>query len=417
MARGGRQALAAVALAVGLGGGALPGGARANEAARARVPVVVLGAHPWTQADAIEALWAARGVIDAHPELVSVDLAQQLGGGRARDEAAMRALIEAGVEAYDQADMGEAEKHLSIAALIGSGQAVTLPLAVEALSTLARLRAAQQDEKGAVQAFVRLLRLMPGFTLDPAQAAPSAARRLAKAQAIIDEAAASRLRVAAEPVAAAVFVDGRLRGVTPLYLASVPAGTHHLRIAADGYRDDLGLVELRAGRETPVQATLPAAEKAALFDQIVAALPDDVEHGDAQAGLGDLKALTGAEQAVVLSATQAGWLHGALFELRSLRRVRAVKVPLTPDATEAGQAVIRELYRGLDARRPAQVPAAAVAAVAEPEPEGGSRWWLWTSIAVGVAAAVTVPLVIWALDDDEGGVPRAPGTGAVIIRY
>jgi hypothetical protein len=147
-------------------------------------------------------------------------------------------------------------------------------------------------------------------------------------------------------------------------------------------------------------------------------LPDDVEQGDATAGLRDLKALTGAEQAVVVWAPKGGWLHGALFELQALRRVRAVKVPLEPDATEAGQALVRELYRGLDARRPAQVAAApaAIESVAESE-EGGTRWWLWASIAVGVAAAVAVPVVIWALDDEEGGLNRQDGTGAVIIRF
>lgn len=369
--------------------------------------VAVVGAHPMVEGEPVAALWGARALVEQRADLALVDLAERLGGGRPRDAEAMRALLTRGADAYASADVPEAEKALSIAALIGSGHAETRPLAVEALSTLARLRAAQQNEAGAVRAFVRLLRLQPDFALDPAQAAPSATQRLDKARAIIDEAAPSRLRVTAEPVAAAVFVDGRLMGVTPLYLPTLSAGTHHLRIAADGYRDDFGLVDLEAGRETAVQAALlPATDKGRL-DAVVDALPDDPS--EAPAGLDALRDLTAAEQAAVVAVVD-GWLVGAVFALRSGQRLSAGRVPLGPDGRAAGEALMRLLLRG-----------GATALAGAPPPsevveESGSRWWLWTSIAVGVAVAVAVPVTLWALDDDAG-IDRRAGTGAVIIRF
>lgn len=391
-----------------------PEGAPAAEAvAPSRVPVVVVAAHPLSKGNAVTALWAARAVIEAHPALEPVDLSERLGGGRPMGAGAIRKLLDDGKVAYESADVDEAEKDLSIAALIASGRAAQRALAIEALSTLARLRAARKDESGAVRAFVRLLRLEPGFALQPSDASPSAQARLDAARAIIDEAKPARLRVVTEGLTAAVFIDGRLRGVTPLYISDLPAGTHHLRIAADGHRDDLTLVDLDPGRETRLTVALLDSEKATLFDQIVEALPDTVASGDARAGLRDLKALAFAEQAVVLGV-DGSTLSGALFDLKAMRRVRAVDVPLDRRGEDAGRDLIRELYRGLSPREPG-----LVAATPTPEQSGdeGPRWWLWGSIAVGVAAAVAIPVVILSLDDETPGIPRDEGTGAVIIRF
>lgn len=379
--------------------------------APAAVPVVLVAAHPLDTGNAVGAVWAARSVLERHPELEPVDLAARLGGGRPTDRDAIRALLDEGKAAYDGAEVDEAEKDLSIAALIASGRPGQRALAIEALSTLARLRAARKDEKGSIRAFVRLLRLEPEFRLDAATASPSASGRLDAARAIIAEARPARLRVVTEGVKAAVFVDGHLAGVTPLYLPDLPAGTHHLRIAADGRRDDMTLVDLEPGRETRLEVALLASEKAALFEQIIDALPDDVRAGDARSGLRDLKALAFAEQAVVVSVGE-GQLAGALFDLKSLRRIRAVQVGLDRDGVEAGRALVRELYRGLSPREPG-----LVAAVPEEEPEGETRWWLWGSIAAGVAAAVVVPVVILTMDEGDTGIDREAGTGGVVIRF
>lgn len=387
-------------------------GAPAAEAPAPRVPVVLVSAHPLAKGNAVTALWAARTVLEQHPVLEPVDLASRLGGGRPMDATAIRALLDEGRAAYDAADVGEAEKDLSIAALLGSGRPGHRALAIEALSMLARLRAAQKDEKGAVRAFVRLLRLAPDYTLDAALASPSAQGRLDAAKAIIAAARPARLRVTTEGGPAAVFIDGRLVGVTPLYLPSIPAGTHHLRVAADGRRDDLSLLDLDPGRETSLQIALLPSEKVAVFDQIQEALPDDVRSGDPRDGLRDLKALAFAEQAVVVGV-EGATLRAALFDLKALRRVRAVEVPLDRRGFDAGREVVRALYRGLSPRDPG-----LVAAEPTPEPaDDGVRWWLWGSIAAGVAAAVAIPLVVLTLDDEPAGVPRDAGTGGVIIRF
>jgi len=58
----------------------------------------------------------------------------------------------------------------------------------------------------------------------------------------------SALTVASDPVGAAVYVDGKLQGQTPLSLAGVAAGDHRVKVVKDGYLENSRLVTVRAGQ-------------------------------------------------------------------------------------------------------------------------------------------------------------------------
>ncbi|MCA9538228.1 MAG: PEGA domain-containing protein, partial [Myxococcales bacterium] len=304
-----------------------------------------------------------------------------------------------------------AEPALLKAADVLSGHPAARAEAIDALVLLARACNARRDEDCATQAFNRVLRLNADFKLDPAGAPPSLMRRFEAAQALQNKRGVGRLRARSEPVATAIFVDGTFRGVSPLYLTDLPPGVHHVRLTTDGYRDELKLVTITANRETRLDARLNAAAKAALLEQIVAGLPDDLNRIDADA-LGDLKALSFADQAILVAAAPP-WLRGGLFDLKTGRQVRIVEVPLDGDGEEAGRTLIRELYRGLDFKAPGAVKAEPL----PPPAETGSRWWLWSSIAAGAAVAVAVPLILWATEDEQKGLKRRDGAGAVVIRF
>jgi hypothetical protein len=63
------------------------------------------------------------------------------------------------------------------------------------------------------------------------------------------------LSVASDPAGAQVFVDGELRGQTPLQVDRVSPGDHRVKVVKDGYLDNSRLVKLGAGR-TDVQVKL-----------------------------------------------------------------------------------------------------------------------------------------------------------------
>jgi hypothetical protein len=70
------------------------------------------------------------------------------------------------------------------------------------------------------------------------------------------------LAIASEPAGAAVFVDGRPRGVTPMQVPDLPAGEHRIRLVKDGYLDNSRVLSLKAGEPSNVRVALtphPAA--------------------------------------------------------------------------------------------------------------------------------------------------------------
>src|SRR5262245_20448448 len=74
------------------------------------------------------------------------------------------------------------------------------------------------------------------------------------------------LLVESDPVGAAVYVDGRLLGKTPLTLQSIPPGVHSVRLVRLGYLENSQLVTLKAGAREIVRARLtdPASQSHAM---------------------------------------------------------------------------------------------------------------------------------------------------------
>lgn len=98
------------------------------------------------------------------------------------------------------------------------------------------------------------------------------------------------LTVASEPSGAAVFVDGRRRGTTPLTLSDVAPGERALRLELDGYAPWTGSARVEAGGTRRVDAPLrvvSAPAPAATGIVRVRAEPEGAAYvGDARAGAG-----------------------------------------------------------------------------------------------------------------------------------
>jgi hypothetical protein len=67
---------------------------------------------------------------------------------------------------------------------------------------------------------------------------------------------AGALIVESRPPGAQVFLDGKLLGVTPLSLASVPAGAHAIHLDCGGYRRWSSSVRIVASENNRVTASL-----------------------------------------------------------------------------------------------------------------------------------------------------------------
>jgi PEGA domain len=69
------------------------------------------------------------------------------------------------------------------------------------------------------------------------------------------------LRVDSQPAGAQVFVDGRPAGVTPLLDWELPAGSHVVRVEADGYSRWSSAVQVVAGKTLSLVANLQPARE------------------------------------------------------------------------------------------------------------------------------------------------------------
>jgi hypothetical protein len=68
-----------------------------------------------------------------------------------------------------------------------------------------------------------------------------------------------RITVNSTPPGATVFLDGTSRGVTPLALADVTAGSHEVRLAREGFLEHRRNLEVKAGASETVDVALTAA--------------------------------------------------------------------------------------------------------------------------------------------------------------
>jgi hypothetical protein len=66
------------------------------------------------------------------------------------------------------------------------------------------------------------------------------------------------LSVQTDPAGAAVYIDGRFAGATPLTLPAVAAGDHRLRVAKEGYLDNSRIVRITGGKAETLQVRLTA---------------------------------------------------------------------------------------------------------------------------------------------------------------
>jgi hypothetical protein len=71
--------------------------------------------------------------------------------------------------------------------------------------------------------------------------------------------AVSSLVVESDPAGAAVYLDGRFAGQTPLTLATIEPGVHRVRLVRTGYLENARLVTIKAGARAAVRTQLTAA--------------------------------------------------------------------------------------------------------------------------------------------------------------
>ncbi|MEW6432719.1 MAG: PEGA domain-containing protein [Myxococcota bacterium] len=107
------------------------------------------------------------------------------------------------------------------------------PVTVAALLVQSQLYKNLERTKEMNEAYRRVLRIDPAFTLDPDAYPPSTLQAFEAVRKEVTRARKAMLVVQSTPAGAAVFVDGKARGRTPLKLELIP-GAYRLWLMQDG---------------------------------------------------------------------------------------------------------------------------------------------------------------------------------------
>ncbi|MGC6417115.1 MAG: PEGA domain-containing protein [Bradymonadia bacterium] len=379
--------------------------------------VAVLSVGPADNMTA-QAVWHLRHEMSTGEKATRFDLNSVLDTGREQSKGSALRSFERGREAFLEFEFEDAIPALMIAFHGLAGHESEHDVVVSTLSLLAQSSGALGRTSERDRAWRLLLRFDPNYQLTDPGIGPrmrasfeSARRFMAKRKRT---ARLSVGRPGKRPVA--VFLNGRYLGQAPLSRGGIPSGPHHLRLSSDGYKHVQVVKTLRGGKRTHITPKLSSTARLTLFEAIQSRLPTDIEGAGFTGYMRELKALLNSDQ-VILVARNGIQLTAALFDLNRERKASVASSRiLNGDVQGAALRLLERLYGGLDLLAPTTPQVQSQPILAEKRsPNRVPSWLLWSGAAVGVAAAILIPIALW--PDSPDGIESKAGTGAILLRF
>ncbi|MEM7675280.1 MAG: PEGA domain-containing protein, partial [Myxococcota bacterium] len=306
--------------------------------------VIAVARDPSGQKAAAATAALLRTRVQATDDLRLVDPIRVLSGdpGTRKEELLERAreALEAGRREYDALALDTAIARL--------GQAVSLfqrtgPLLgdMNELATAYAYLAAALILRGSADegesTFVELLTISPNYQLTDFP--PPVLRIFERAVRRVDRAAAGNVEIYSTPPYAAVFVDGRFEGVTPLELRGVLAGTHYIRLEKLGYRVHGAPMEVAPRQSVTSQTRLRSADRGAELRDLAARGAREVDPDGMGGALRALARTLNADRVIFVAVSQSGRdasLTGGVFDGPGSKRIATQRAVVAVD---------RETYR------------------------------------------------------------------------
>jgi hypothetical protein len=260
----------------------------------------------------------------------------------------------------------------------------------------------------AAQHFRQVLLLEPKMVLDDTRFNPLLVETFEKLRQLVQTENRSVVSVISQPAQAAVTIDGKYAGVTPVTVSGLLAGEHYLQVSREGYRTWFAVLKLAPGAELRQEVFLQAGESMNLVRHIKRLEGSSLSAADAE----DIKPL--------LNALEVNWLV-----LAALRRLGGdTQLELAVAAPPDGQPTLLGIFgvsqkdmetavgifaswlrgepvTGRMAQPPPRTtstslpggPSIPPAPLTPAAPAWYKTWWFWSAVGVlvaGTAATVTV---------------------------
>lgn len=293
-----------------------------------------------------------------------------------------RRLLKEAREAYRKLEMGRAIGLLATAttplvAIARSAAHFALLAKISLQRALAQL--ALEDRAGAAASVREALAL--GYRGPrPGEQPPQVRSFIASLRSEQNRAPAVALRISSTPAGAEVVVDGKPVGRTPVTVQLAPA-THHVRIAALGFRPQASLQPLSA-RDTALSATLKRAGRSALAGQLLRAHQAGEDLTKHRQLLAVLQPAGSAYLAVTHHGTQ---LASRLIVRREADSTAEAVRCTAPDEAALARCLAGQLRSHAGVLRGSGRPKRR--AVAQESPPVYRRWWFWALVGGAVAAS------------------------------
>lgn len=265
------------------------------------------------------------------------------GDPRTREEETLeraRAAFADGRRAYDALNLDEAIARLGQAVNLYQqtgpmiGDVEELRNALNYLGAALTLRGSPDEGEST---FTELLTIDPTFQLSGFP--PAVEKAFEQASKRIEQAPNGSVEIYSTPPYAAVYLDGRFEGVTPVTLSDVLAGTHYLRIEKVGYTVHGAPLEISPNQKITSQTRLRSMKKGVELRDITARATEEVVAEGMGGSLRTLARMLTADTLIFVSVTQSGndaTFTGGVFDASTGTRLATERAVLSVAAQTFG---------------------------------------------------------------------------------
>ncbi|MBI2377702.1 MAG: PEGA domain-containing protein [Deltaproteobacteria bacterium] len=295
-----------------------------------------------------------RDEVKSHPRLSWIDPARVLSGDpKTREEETLeraQTAVADGRRAYDAMALDDAIARLGQAVSLYQqagpllGDLGELKTALFYLGSALTLRGSAEE---GVSTLLELLTIDPGFAQP--ESPPPVEKSFEQALKRLEKAPSGAVEVYSTPPYAAVFIDGERRGVTPLSIDRLPAGTHYVRLEKDGYVSHGAPMEISPGQRVTSQTRLSSVRRGAELRDLLSRAGREVLEDGMGGSLRSLGRLLVAESLIVVSVSQSGndvSMTGAVLDASAAIRLSTERAVFGADSPNAEQEMI-ELVKKL----------------------------------------------------------------------
>jgi tetratricopeptide (TPR) repeat protein len=409
----------------------------------ARTAVVVIPGDSFSEKSAAIANHVARQNFSRESAFTAIDVREHLLADADDPQlAAFRKAVEAvnqGCEQYNNLELDAAIDSLNSALEMFDKAVGRMGAGEHYLKALLYLGAAQilsgDNDQGAI-AFRKAAIYDRRLVLDKKVFPPSLIEIFENVRQEVATLPPCVMQVNSAPAGAEIYLNGIFKGVTPLKLSGVPAGTHFLRLEKDGYLPWGRRVEFLPASDETVEGRLQAGPQLPVWEKHRQSVLPVLAADPPKAPLIELGTWLRAEKLVVASATQRRdelLLQAALIQLAPPKQLslRQIELNITsPNFLNQLDAFFSSLYRQVDIpldKTPGEKPSLAVAtgkcnsdsdcSMGEVCDMGSGRcipyaprgqafyekWWFWTLVGGGLAVAGGTAALVYFLTRPEVG--------------